>query len=101
MCVSRLFDFEVEGITKQKKEIVFEDARCRLSVDSVPVPSTNGQRIIQHNAYTVFAKPEYNILPGDTIVVITAHQVKHVLVAGTPKVYDMSQQIPCSEEFSQ
>ncbi|MFV0552269.1 MAG: hypothetical protein ACK5L6_10180 [Anaerorhabdus sp.] len=101
MSVSRWVDEEVNGITKQKLIGVLDDVRCHLSITSVPIPSSNGQHIVQQNIYTLFTKPEYNVLPGDTIVVTTSHEVKHILIAGMPKVYDMSQQIPCSEEFNQ
>lgn len=89
------------GITKQEISLVYENLRCKLSVDSIPIPNSDGKVVSQSNSYTVFCKPEYNIFPGDHIKLNTEENRIFKLIAGRSKVYNMGQQISCIEELKQ
>ncbi len=72
-------------ITKATRELVGSEVPCQIDTNET-VPTGNDALLIQ-SSYTVFFKPEADILKGDELHITTEYGDTYTLYAGAPRTY--------------
>lgn len=96
--IYRKVDSQENSITKQRRQLIYENIPCALSKQRQSIPTKQENYNENHQEHLLFISPELEIKPGDEVeVTLGATGGKERFWAGQGFIYPSHQQVPLSK----